>query len=121
MGFKSSTTARKASSAFANISLLLRTQSRAMCLGVEFKLQIKSGSRQDKLTEHCVRQENIMTFYYHLGNLPINWTVAQHVSDPDLLGNVQKAFNHFIQSGQVWALLVGLLIGYAVRGLTTYG
>ncbi len=63
-----------------------------------------------------------MNFYYHLGNLPINWTVAaQNISDPDLLGNMQKAFNHFIQSGQVWTLLIGLIIGYAIRGLTTYG
>lgn len=54
--------------------------------------------------------------------LPINWTVvAQQLSDPDLLGNLQKAFNNFIESGQVWALLIGLIIGYMIRGLTTYG
>ena len=54
--------------------------------------------------------------------LPITWTVlAQNISDPDLLGNFQKAFNHFIESGQVWALLIGLIIGYMLRGLSTYG
>lgn len=53
--------------------------------------------------------------------LPINSTVvAQTITDADFLGNVQKAFNNFIQSGQVWALLIGLIIGYVIRGLTTY-
>lgn len=31
----------------------------------------------------------------------------------DILGN-------FIESGQVWALLIGLVLGYAIRGMTTY-
>jgi len=57
-----------------------------------------------------------------LRNLQINWTVlAQQVSDPDLLGNLQRSFNNFIESGQGWALLIGLIIGYMIRGLTTYG
>ena len=64
----------------------------------------------------------------HVGNsgaqlrFQVNWTVlAQHIDDPDLLGNVQKAFDHFVQSGQVWALLIGLILGYLIRGLTSYG
>ena len=28
--------------------------------------------------------------------IPVNWTVlAQNVTDPDLLGNLQKSFNNF--------------------------
>lgn len=27
---------------------------------------------------------------------------------------------NFIESGQVWALLIGLVLGYAIRGMTTY-
>ncbi len=48
-------------------------------------------------------------------------TIAQNVTDPDILGQMQKAFNHFVQSGQVWALLIGLAIGYFIRNLTSYG
>lgn len=47
--------------------------------------------------------------------------VAQTLKDPDLLGNIQAAFQNFIQSGQIWALLIGLVLGYMIRGLTTYG
>lgn len=57
-----------------------------------------------------------------LWNFPNNWTLlAQQVTDPDLLGNFQKAFNNFIQTGQAWALLIGLIIGYMIRGFTSYG
>jgi len=57
-----------------------------------------------------------------LWKLPINSIVlAQHIDSPDLLGNVQKAFDHFVQSGQIWALLIGLILGYMIRGLTSYG
>ena len=47
--------------------------------------------------------------------------LAQTVRDANLIGQVQTAFNHFIQTGQVWALLIGLVIGYMIRNLTSYG
>ncbi|MDY6901601.1 MAG: hypothetical protein SWZ49_26500 [Cyanobacteriota bacterium] len=54
--------------------------------------------------------------------IPVNWTViAQTVNDPDLLGNLQKAWNNFVETGQIWALLIGLVIGYLIRNLTSYG
>ena len=31
----------------------------------------------------------------------------------DILGN-------FVESGQLWALLIGVAIGYVIRGITTY-
>jgi hypothetical protein len=56
------------------------------------------------------------------GKLPVNWSVlAQNVTDPDLLGNLQKAWNNFVETGQIWALLIGLVIGYLIRNLTSYG
>lgn len=54
--------------------------------------------------------------------LPINWTiVAQTVKNTDLAGDVQRHFDHFVQTGQIWALLTGLVIGYLFRSLTSYG
>lgn len=65
---------------------------------------------------------SIIDSHDSLGNLQINWTLlAQQISNSDLLGDLQKAFNNFIESGQAWALLIGLIIGYMIRGLTTYG
>lgn len=56
-----------------------------------------------------------------LWSLHIDSTMlAQQINNSDLLGDFQKAFNNFIQSGQAWALLIGLILGYMIRGLTTY-
>ncbi|MEH2066104.1 MAG: hypothetical protein V7K50_28230 [Nostoc sp.] len=55
-------------------------------------------------------------------HLPVNLTaLAQTITDPNVLGQIEKAWNHFIQTGQVWALLIGLVIGYMIRNLTSYG
>ncbi|MCC5637924.1 hypothetical protein LC593_19200 [Nostoc sp. CHAB 5844] len=55
-------------------------------------------------------------------HLPMNAMVlAQQITDPNLIGQVQKAWNHFIQTGQIWALLIGLVIGWLFRNLTSYG
>ena len=55
-------------------------------------------------------------------HLPANVTfLAQNITDPDLIGQIQKAWNHFVQTGQIWALLIGLVIGYMFRNLTSYG
>lgn len=46
--------------------------------------------------------------------------LAQNITDPDLLGQIQKTWAHFIQTGQIWALLIGLVIGYMFHSLTSY-
>jgi hypothetical protein len=57
-----------------------------------------------------------------IGYSPVDWTVlAQQITDPNVLGQMQNAFNHFVKTGQVWALLIGLGIGYMIRNLTSYG
>lgn len=45
--------------------------------------------------------------------------VAQQF-DQDILGDLANAWNNFVQTGQIWALIIGVIIGYLVRGLTTY-
>jgi hypothetical protein len=56
--------------------------------------------------------------WHSFGNYPV---IAQQITDPNVVGQMQKAFNHFVQTGQVWALLIGLVIGYMIRNLTSYG
>ncbi|MDF5711507.1 MAG: hypothetical protein PUP90_28485 [Nostoc sp. S4] len=61
----------------------------------------------------------ISQLFWHL---PVNlMALAPTITDPDLMGQMQKSWNHFIQTGQVWALLIGLVIGYIIRNLTSYG
>ena len=44
--------------------------------------------------------------------------LAQQQFDQDVLGDINEGFSNFIESGQVWALLIGLILGYFIRGLT---
>lgn len=45
--------------------------------------------------------------------------LAQSFED-NLGSNLQGAWDNFIQSGQVWALLIGFVVGYIFRSLTAY-
>ncbi|MBD2567822.1 hypothetical protein [Anabaena lutea] len=55
-------------------------------------------------------------------HLPVDITfLAQQVRDADLMGQIQRNWGHFVQSGQIWALLTGLIIGYMLKSLTSYG
>ncbi|NEP16929.1 MAG: hypothetical protein F6J97_08475 [Leptolyngbya sp. SIO4C1] len=40
--------------------------------------------------------------------------------DQDFFGSSGEILNNFVESGQIWALLIGLVLGYLIRGLTTY-
>jgi len=53
--------------------------------------------------------------------LPIDWTIlAQTLKQTDLVGDVQRVFGHFVATGQIWAMITGLIIGYLFRSLTSY-
>lgn len=52
---------------------------------------------------------------------PLAGVVLAQAASTDLWANVQGAFKVFIESGQVWALIIGLVVGYLVRMFTTYG
>jgi hypothetical protein len=51
----------------------------------------------------------------------VDWLVlAQQVNDPNVLGQMQNAWNNFVKTGQIWALLIGIDIGYFFRSMTSY-
>ncbi len=41
--------------------------------------------------------------------------------DQDLVGSTGKMLNGFYESGQLWALLIGVVLGYAFKSVTSYG
>ena len=50
--------------------------------------------------------------------LHLDWTIlAQAGSDPEVLGQMQAAFTKFIESGQAWALGIGLVVGFMFKSL----
>jgi hypothetical protein len=40
--------------------------------------------------------------------------------DQDILGDMVSIWNNFVESGQIWALLFGIVLGYMIRNLTAY-
>lgn len=60
--------------------------------------------------------ESIAALNWHAATTPL---IAQQFQD-NLFNNFQGTFNHFVESGQVWALLAGILVGYLIRSLTAY-
>lgn len=54
--------------------------------------------------------------HHHL--LPVSSLLAQQIEDPDILGQMEDAWYNFIDTGQVWALLIGLFFGYTFKGFT---
>jgi hypothetical protein len=53
-------------------------------------------------------------FHFHFNS----FVVAQEVSNVDILRDITNAWNNFVKSGQIWALLIGMFFGYLFRGLT---
>lgn len=63
--------------------------------------------------------------HYHdfslLGHQLFDWTnlLAQNMGElkkVDILGDFQTSFQHFIKTGQVWALGIGLVLGWVLKG-----
>lgn len=48
-----------------------------------------------------------------------NALIAQ-IQDPDILGQIQSAWQEFIETGRVWALLVGVFFGYVFATFTRF-
>ncbi|WP_448574378.1 hypothetical protein [Trichothermofontia sp.] len=38
----------------------------------------------------------------------------------DVFADIRKGFNHFVQTGQVWAMLIGFVLGYLFKSATSY-
>ncbi|MBO0349989.1 hypothetical protein J0895_12875 [Phormidium pseudopriestleyi FRX01] len=42
--------------------------------------------------------------------------LAQQVSDPDIMGQIKNSWDNFVETGQIWALMIGMVLGYLFRG-----
>lgn len=53
------------------------------------------------------------------------WDLSLHASllaqvEDNWFNQFQQTFNHFVQSGQIWALFIGMILGYLLRSMTPY-
>lgn len=56
-----------------------------------------------------------------LHQLSIDGLVLAQNTDADLVAQAKEAWATFVETGQIWAFLIGTIIGYTLRVFTTYG
>lgn len=57
-----------------------------------------------------------------LGNLHQHITfLANYSNIKDPLEQMRLAWNYFVTSGQVWALFIGVVVGYLFKSLSSFG
>lgn len=49
-----------------------------------------------------------------------DWNILAKTFNTDVFAGTRAWFNNFVKSGQIWALLIGMVLGYLIRGMTTY-
>ena len=71
------------------------------------------------LLNHITPWHNTLGGLSH--QLSVNWLVlAQEVNNPDVIGQMVNAWNNFVKTGQIWAFLIGLILGYVFRSFTSF-
>lgn len=64
-------------------------------------------------------QDALMGGLNHL--LSIDWLgLAQLKTETDLFAQVSGAWDNFVKTGQIWALLIGIVFGYFIKAFTTF-
>lgn len=55
----------------------------------------------------------------HLPAVP-TWFALIEGKDVDIMYQIQHGWSEFIKTGRVWALIIGLIIGYVFRGFSSF-
>jgi hypothetical protein len=56
---------------------------------------------------------NIADLHPHL-----NMDLLAQQFKQDVMGDLSKGWNNFVKSGQIWALIIGVVVGYLFRSIT---
>jgi len=52
----------------------------------------------------------------------LHWDWSQMAQfNTDVFAATRGWFDHFLKSGQMWALIIGCVLGFIFRGMTSYG
>jgi hypothetical protein len=86
-------------------------------LGFELSSAMTSSMMTSSLAAIGVWQDAGHSFVSQLGG---DWS---HLAllNTDVFAATRSFFDHFFKTGQAWALLIGIVLGYLLRGLTSYG
>ncbi len=54
-------------------------------------------------------------------HLPTDHLILGQMFQQDILGDLGKGFNTFVKTGRLWAMLIGFVIGFVFKSMTSYG
>ncbi|MGB3612317.1 MAG: hypothetical protein WBA10_00895 [Elainellaceae cyanobacterium] len=49
------------------------------------------------------------------------WAILAQYFETDVFADTRAWWNDFISSGKIWTLIFGIVLGYVLRALTSYG
>jgi hypothetical protein len=56
-----------------------------------------------------------------LTNFDLDWqTLAQGKFNQDVTKDITGGWNNFVRTGQVWALIIGITLGYLFKSVTSF-
>jgi hypothetical protein len=70
----------------------------------------------DLIGTHSIGTHSIATLVPHDGHI----VLAQQFQQ-DILGDLTKAFGKFVKTGQLWAMIIGFILGFVFKSITSYG
>ncbi|MGA1285615.1 MAG: hypothetical protein ACO34J_16375 [Prochlorothrix sp.] len=79
------------------------------------------GLSQVHLLADWVGTIGLDTVHQGVQHLSIDGLVLAQNTDADLVEQAKEAWATFVETGQIWAFLIGTIIGYTLRVFTTYG
>jgi hypothetical protein len=64
--------------------------------------------------------QQIVLSFNDFGQFAVDGLYFAATYKDDLMTNIQGSWNNFVQSGQFWALMIGAVVGYIFRSVTSY-
>ncbi len=61
------------------------------------------------------------TIWHGTALSPSDWLTLAQQFETDVFADFRNFLTTFIESGQIWALVIGFILGYILRSLTSYG
>jgi hypothetical protein len=72
------------------------------------------------LSFHLSAIAPVSNFHFNITDLHshINMDLLAQQFRGDVMGDFGRGWNNFVKSGQIWALIIGVVVGYLFRSIT---
>ncbi|NUN64687.1 hypothetical protein HCU40_07975 [Pseudanabaena biceps] len=72
------------------------------------------------LSVHIAAIDSISNLHFNIADLhsPFHMDLLAQQFKQDVAGDMAKGWNNFVKSGQIWALMIGVVVGYMFRSIT---